>query len=85
MRTIIFIWYLKLISPFLNAFLHFKFSEKHMLSEGGWMHFFQGARGVSGLIVGSVWLIVSRGGVEPGDKNLQSLDLQRLAHLHEGM
>ena len=56
-----------------------------MLSEGGWMHFFQGARGVSGLIVGSVWLIVSRGGVEPGDKNLQSLDLQRLAHLHEGM
>ena len=25
------------------------------------------------------------GRVEPGAKNLQSLDLQRLAHLHEGM
>ena len=50
------------------------------------MHFLQGARGVRGLTAGSVWLIVSRGGgVEPGDKNLQSLDLQRLAHLHEGM
>lgn len=31
MRTIIFIWYLKLISPFLNAFLQFLgFAKKHM-------------------------------------------------------
>ena len=48
------------------------------------MHFLQTAKGVSGLTAGSVWLIVS-GEVEPGDKNHQILDLQRLAHLHEGM
>ena len=54
-----------------------------MLSEGGWMHFWQGARGASELTVGTVCSIVS-GGFHPGDKNLQILDLQRLAHLHRG-
>ena len=49
----------KLFSPFLNAFLHLRFFKKHMLNESEC--FFGREEGLSGLTVGSVWLIV-RGG-----------------------
>lgn len=70
-------WYFKLVSPFLNAFLHLRFSEKGTLSEG-----FAFSEGPSGLMAASAWFIVRWGGggvaeagVDPNDKDLQILDL----------
>ena len=47
--------------------------------------FFPGSKGGEWANSGKCVVDCVKGGVEPGDKNLQSLDLQRLAHLHEGM
>ena len=54
----------KLVSPYLNAFLHLGFSKTHTLSEAGCVSY--GGEGGSGLLVG----IEKGGGVDPDEENL---------------
>ena len=51
--------FFKIVSPFLNTFLHLRFSEKHTVNESGCV--FLGEGGLEWANSGSMWLIV-RGG-----------------------
>ena len=59
MNLLLLVTNLQLFSPFLNAFLHLGFFKKHTLNESECI--FWGEEGLSGLTVGSVWLIVQGG------------------------